>query len=75
MLGACGVGQVILCGRGDGGSTALLAAATLGDRVRAVITEGAHIFNEEATFQSVREAARAAQTGRCWPQPERAVRS
>lgn len=54
MLGACGVGQVILFGHCDGGSTALMAAATLGDRVRAVITEGAHIFNDEATIQSVR---------------------
>ena len=62
VLDACGVGRVILFGHSDGGSIALLAAATLGERVRAVITEGAHIFNEETTLQGVREAERTARS-------------
>ncbi|MBC6605390.1 alpha/beta hydrolase [Hymenobacter sp. BT188] len=62
VLVHCGIGQVILFGHSDGGSIALLAAAKHPARVRAVITEGAHIFVEEVTLAGIRAAVEAYQT-------------
>lgn len=54
--------QVILFGHSDGGSIALIAAGKYPERVRAIITEGAHIFVEEETLQGIRVAATLYQT-------------
>ncbi len=43
----------ILFGHSDGGTIALLAAAKYPDQVRAVITEGAHVFVEEITLDGI----------------------
>lgn len=59
VLDACGVSEAILFGHSDGGSIALVAAARFPERVRAVVTEGAHVFVEELTLSGIR-AARAA---------------
>jgi pimeloyl-ACP methyl ester carboxylesterase len=56
LLDALGIGEVVLFGHSDGGSIALLAAAMQPARVRAVITEGAHVFVEEETLEGVRIA-------------------
>jgi pimeloyl-ACP methyl ester carboxylesterase len=46
----------ILYGHSDGGSIALIYAANHPDKVKAVITEAAHVFNETGTIKGVREA-------------------
>lgn len=56
VLDAAGVGDVIVFGHSDGGSIALLAAARFPERVKAVVTEGAHLFVEERTLEGIREA-------------------
>lgn len=56
LLDVLGIDDVVLFGHSDGGSIALLAAAMQPERVRAVITEGAHVFVEERTLEGVRTA-------------------
>lgn len=58
VLAACGVERAVLFGHSDGGSIALLAAATVQERVVGVVTEGAHIFNEDQTRAGVEQAVR-----------------
>ena len=62
LLEQCAVEQAILFGHSDGGSIALLAAAKHPASIRAVVTEGAHIFVEEVTLQGIREAVQAYRT-------------
>ena len=54
--------SVVLFGHSDGGSIALLAAAREQERVRAVVTEGAHVFVEDVTLAGIREARDALAT-------------
>ncbi|RZS93669.1 alpha/beta fold hydrolase [Aquimarina brevivitae] len=54
--------SVILFGHSDGGSIALLTAALFPEQVKAVITEGAHVFVEEITLQGIRDAVDLYQT-------------
>lgn len=46
----------ILFGHSDGGTIALLAAAKYPDKIKAVITEGAHVFVEEETLEGIIQA-------------------
>ena len=46
----------ILFGHSDGGTIALLAAAKYPDKIKAVITEGAHVFVEEETLDGILQA-------------------
>ena len=62
VLEACGVGQAVLFGHSDGGSIALVAASRRPELVRAVVTEGAHVFVEERTLSGIREAREALRT-------------
>jgi pimeloyl-ACP methyl ester carboxylesterase len=62
LLEQCTIEQAILFGHSDGGSIALLAAAKHPARIRAVVTEGAHIFVEEVTLRGIREAVPAYRT-------------
>ena len=62
VLDACGVGEAVLFGHSDGGSIALVAASRYPDRVRAVVTEGAHVFVEELTLAGIREARETLRT-------------
>lgn len=48
--------DVILFGHSDGGSIALLTAALYPSKIRAVITEGAHVFVEDVTVKGIKEA-------------------
>lgn len=50
--------SVILFGHSDGGTIALLAAAKYPEKIKAVITEGAHVFVEEITLEGIREAVK-----------------
>jgi pimeloyl-ACP methyl ester carboxylesterase len=56
LLDECGIGSAILIGHSDGGSIALIYASMRPDRVRAVITEAAHVFVESVTLEGIREA-------------------
>lgn len=62
VLDACGVPEAVLFGHSDGGSIALVAAAREPARVRAVVTEGAHVFVEERTLAGIRDAREALRT-------------
>lgn len=57
VLAACGISEPpILFGHSDGGSIALLFAAAYPDRVRAVVSEAAHVFVEEIALAGIRAA-------------------
>ncbi len=51
--------KVILFGHSDGGSIALLTAALFPDRIKGIITEGAHVFVEKETINGIKEAVKA----------------
>lgn len=54
--------KYILFGHSDGGSIAILMAALHPQRVKAIITEGAHVFNEELTLNGIRAASEVYRT-------------
>jgi pimeloyl-ACP methyl ester carboxylesterase len=62
VLDACGVQEAVLFGHSDGGSIALVAASRRPELVRAVVTEGAHVFVEERTLAGIRAAREALRT-------------
>lgn len=60
LLRTCGVDDLVLVGHSDGGSIALIHAASFPDApVRGVIAEAAHVFVEDVTLESIRRAAAA----------------
>ncbi len=61
LMEELGIEKAILFGHSDGGSIALIAAANYPSRIRAVITEGAHIFVEDITLEGIREAVESYQ--------------
>jgi pimeloyl-ACP methyl ester carboxylesterase len=61
VLDGCGIPSAVLIGHSDGGSIALIAGATLGERIAGIITEAAHIFIEAVTLAGIREAVAAFQ--------------
>ena len=48
----------ILFGHSDGGSIALIAAGKYPGKIKAIISEGAHIFVEDITLEGIKEATR-----------------
>lgn len=56
VLAACGITRAVLVGHSDGGTLALLVAATHPDLVAAAVTIGAHVFVEEETLRGIRQA-------------------
>lgn len=56
LLDKWGLEQAILFGHSDGGSIAIIAAGKYPDRIRAIITEGAHVFVEPITLKGIEEA-------------------
>lgn len=56
LLEQCKVTNPILFGHSDGGTIALLAAAKYPDKIKAVITEGAHVFVEDITLDGIEMA-------------------
>lgn len=55
LLDRCAVKNPILFGHSDGGTIALLAAAKYPDKIKAVITEGAHVFVEDITISGIEQ--------------------
>ena len=62
VLDACEVSDAVLFGHSDGGSIALVAAARQPERIRAIVTEGAHVFVEEVTLAGIRGARETLRT-------------
>jgi len=52
------LGRVILFGHSDGGTIALITAAIYPELIKAVITEGAHIFVEDVTLHGIWETGK-----------------
>lgn len=55
VLAACAIDRPILVGHSDGGSIALVYAATEPDRPRACVCLAAHVFVEEETLAGIRD--------------------
>lgn len=62
VLEAAGIDKAILVGHSDGGTIALIGAASLPDKVVAIITEAAHVYADELTLKGIREAAEVYKT-------------
>ena len=58
LLSFWDIKDAILFGHSDGGSIALIMAGKYPDKIRAIITEGAHIFVEEITINGIKAAIR-----------------
>ena len=56
LMNHWGIEQAILFGHSDGGSIALIAGGKYPNRIRGIITEGAHIFVEDITLSGIKEA-------------------
>ncbi|WP_349663488.1 alpha/beta hydrolase [Cellulophaga lytica] len=56
LISLWGVEKPILFGHSDGGSIALIAAAKYPNKIKAIITEGAHIFVEDITLNGINNA-------------------
>ncbi|MGY8871013.1 MAG: alpha/beta fold hydrolase, partial [Pseudomonadales bacterium] len=56
LIDKLGLSKVILIGHSDGGSVALIGAATLASKVKGVITEAAHIYIDHLTTAGIKEA-------------------
>ncbi|MBP0048083.1 alpha/beta hydrolase [Marinobacterium sp. AK62] len=56
LLEQLGLEEVILFGHSDGGSVALIGAASCPERVRAVVTLAAHIYVDHLTIKGIEEA-------------------
>jgi len=54
----------ILIGHSDGGSIAIIHAGTYPEKIKAVITEAAHVFIEKITLSGLEDAVKSYKTGR-----------
>ncbi len=63
LLDALEIGECIPVGHSDGGSIALLGAALYGERFKGIITEAAHVYNEDITRAGIRKAVRMYEQG------------
>lgn len=59
LLAHLHIDHAILFGHSDGGSIAIIAASKYPVRIRAVISEAAHLFVEEITLNGIRDAVTA----------------
>ncbi|MBB4266406.1 alpha/beta fold hydrolase [Roseospira visakhapatnamensis] len=71
VLDAAGIEHFIHVGHSDGGSIALLHAATRPPGLRGVVTEAAHVMVEDITLAGIRAARVAYQEGGLKPRLER----
>ena len=62
LLRAFGIDNAILVGHSDGGTIALITAATHGNLIRGIITEAAHIFVEKITIEGIHKTVQAFET-------------
>ncbi|AKU98058.1 benzoate degradation ring-cleavage hydrolase [Labilithrix luteola] len=63
LLDVAGIRSAILVGHSDGGSIALIHAATSKGRVKKVVTLAPHVFVEDVSVTSIAEAKRAYEQG------------
>lgn len=63
LLDALSVREAILFGHSDGGSIAIVHAATGSPRIRALVLEAAHVFCEDVSVASIEKARDAYQHG------------
>ena len=56
------IDDAILFGHSDGGSIALITAGKYPERIKAVVSEAAHLFAENITIQGIKEAMEAYKT-------------
>jgi pimeloyl-ACP methyl ester carboxylesterase len=59
LLDALGVADAVLIGHSDGGTIALLFAASFPKRVKALVTLAAHVFVEDITIDGIEATVRA----------------
>jgi len=62
LLDALGCDDAVLFGHSDGATIALYAAAQAPARIRAVVSEAAHVFVEELSLAGIRDAREALRT-------------
>lgn len=62
LLSYWGINEAILFGHSDGGSISLIMAAKYPEKIKAVITEGCHIFVDEVTLHGINEAVKTYET-------------
>lgn len=62
LLQACSIDNAVLVGHSDGGTIALITAASHGNPVRGIITEAAHIFVEKITIEGIHKTVQAFET-------------
>jgi pimeloyl-ACP methyl ester carboxylesterase len=63
LLNVCSIDNAVLIGHSDGGTIALITAASQNNRVKGIVTEAAHIFVEPITIQGIRRAVEEFETG------------
>jgi pimeloyl-ACP methyl ester carboxylesterase len=56
IFSACNIEKAFLIGHSDGGSIALIAAATMGSKIMGIATESAHVFVEDITLAGIKSA-------------------
>ncbi len=59
--------QVIPIGHSDGGSIALLFAASFPERVKGIVSEAAHVFVEDVTLEGIRRTVKEFKKGKLEP--------
>lgn len=62
LLKKCDVDNAVLIGHSDGGTIALIAAASHRNLICGIITEAAHIFVEQITIEGIRSTVEAFET-------------
>lgn len=62
LLKECDIDNAILIGHSDGGTIALITAASHSNLIRGIITEAAHIFVEQITIEGIRRTVEAFET-------------
>ena len=62
LLKECDADDAVLIGHSDGGTIALITAASQSNLVSGIITEAAHIFVEQITVKGIRSAVEAFET-------------
>lgn len=62
LLNECDIDNAVLIGHSDGGTIALITAASQNYRVSGVVTEAAHIFVESITIEGIRRTVEAFET-------------
>jgi pimeloyl-ACP methyl ester carboxylesterase len=62
LLKECCIDNAVLIGHSDGGTIALITAASHSNLVTGIITEAAHIFVEQPTIQGIQKTVQAFET-------------